>query len=88
VTAISLWRAASPASGKAESPRRRLHRFQLLNDRPKSKNVTLLQFQTDNVALRRASDAYRSHVAEGNRSRGAMGGLMGSVSHNESSPLA
>jgi hypothetical protein len=69
-TVLSPWRATSPALGKAESPCRHLHHFQLLNDRPKSKNIALLQFQTDNVALRWALDAYRSHDAEGNRSRG------------------
>jgi hypothetical protein len=50
---LLLQRAASPASGKAESPRKCLHRFQLLNDQPRSKTNTLLQFQTDNLALQR-----------------------------------
>jgi hypothetical protein len=65
--------------GRLNRLTRRLHRFQLLNDQPKVQNVVLLQFRTDNVASRRASDAHRSHGAKGNRSQGAIGGLIVSV---------
>jgi hypothetical protein len=46
---------------------------------PSSKNVALLQFQTDDVTPWRASDIHRSHGVEGNRSRDVIGRLTASV---------